>query len=123
MTFGGSTKPMTEAELAWMRNRVEDRTTVGKEEKLLATIAAKDAEIARLQRHVAILEQHKEAAANHGRELFTRVAQLEAALLKAKTYVDECFKHEHYSDGVTILLGQLLGAQQTIDAALVGSST
>jgi hypothetical protein len=52
-----------------------------------------------------------------------RVAQLEAALLKAKSYVDECFKHEHYSDGVTILLGQLLGAQQTIDAALVGSST
>ena len=38
-----NTAPITEEELAWMRTRVEDRTAVGKEEKLLATIAARDA--------------------------------------------------------------------------------
>ena len=47
-----------------------------------ADLAARDEEIARLQRHATILEQHKIAASAHGQELFNRVAQLEAALRK-----------------------------------------
>jgi len=87
--------------------------------RLLATIA-RDEEIARLRetdnptsrRHF----QHRAEIAE------ARVVLLEAALRKAKTYVDECFKHEHYRDGVMNLAGQLIGAQQTIDAALKESA-
>ena len=51
---------------------------------LQAQAAARDEEIARLQRHAAILEQHKVAASAHGRELFNRIAQLEALTKKRK---------------------------------------
>jgi len=89
---------LTEHELSDLRSRgwLDDMKAEELRElsnRYILTIAARDEEIARLQRHATILEQHKVAASAHGRELFNRIAQLEAVIQDAIETAEEasCF--------------------------------